>query len=165
MRVTVLMLSAVVVWPAGAGAQEDALNRIEQRLERIEQRLDEANTTDAAGAPEAAEVRPPIDNSAVSDERWRFKYHRGAWWYWLPSERWVWWSNGAWVDYQPATYSRLGGVYGYPVYGYGLYYGGHYGYGGHGYGGHGYGGHGYGGHGYGGHGYGGHGYGGHGGYH
>jgi hypothetical protein len=48
------------------------------------------------------------------DIQWRYKYYNGVWWYWLPDNRWVYWSNNAWQDYNPSTvqyqyeYDRFG---------------------------------------------------------
>ncbi len=30
---------------------------------------------------------------------WRYRYNNGAWWYWLPANRWMYYDNGAWQDY------------------------------------------------------------------
>jgi hypothetical protein len=37
------------------------------------------------------------------DNQWRYRFYNGVWWYWLPENRWVYWSNGAWLDYNPVT--------------------------------------------------------------
>ncbi|HKD36279.1 MAG TPA: hypothetical protein VKB78_05745 [Pirellulales bacterium] len=37
------------------------------------------------------------------DIQWRYRFYNGVWWYWLPSNRWAFWSNGAWQDYNPST--------------------------------------------------------------
>jgi len=37
--------------------------------------------------------------SEVPGDSWRYRWHGGTWWYWLPSERWVVWSNNQWTDY------------------------------------------------------------------
>jgi hypothetical protein len=55
----------------------------------------------ADDVPAAADVSARGD-SAVSKandaNRWRYKHHQGRWWYWLPSERWVVWKDGRWID-------------------------------------------------------------------
>jgi uncharacterized protein YkwD len=57
--------------------------------------------------PEAAdgptERRPTERKQGVAgaksqDETWRYRWHEGRWWYWLPSERWVVWLDGRWVE-------------------------------------------------------------------
>lgn len=60
---------------------------------------------------------------APQGERWRFRHHNGHWWYWLPRNRWVFWHNNGWVDYDPQSYSRYypsngGGRNVGPAYGY-----------------------------------------------
>lgn len=42
-----------------------------------------------------AASRPAADKSG----RWRYKYHDGRWWYWLPSNSWVFYHNKRWVPY------------------------------------------------------------------
>jgi hypothetical protein len=58
----------------------------------------------APGAPSSAARVDTQSSTRPRDENsWRYKYHDGRWWYWLPSERWVMWQNGRWID--PPTYS------------------------------------------------------------
>ena len=45
-------------------------------------------------------------DAAADDISWRYKQYNGRWWYWLPSKRWVFWHEGRWVDYDPATFSQ-----------------------------------------------------------
>jgi len=58
--------------------------------------------------------------------RWRYKWHHGVWWYWTPQDRWVVWMNNQWQPYAaelfssgpaPSTYS--GPTHGYGSSGYG----------------------------------------------
>jgi len=96
-----------------------------------------------------------LDNRQGSDNRggdnqWRYKFHNGTWWYWLPENRWVYWNNGSWANYDAATYAAqptyntqpsynsynydnggyngpyTSGYGGYPYYGRGYYGGGYY---------------------------------------
>lgn len=168
--------------PAQPGAPQETL---EQRVSRLEAELAEARS----GAVQVEQgSSAAVPGPAVVDNSWRYRQHRGAWWYWLPSNRWVYWSNGAWVDYVPGTpvvvtapsygiSPRYGTGYPYTTryhshyrpsigvhiggYGYGYGHGHSIGHG-HGHSIHGGHGHGHGGHG---HGHGGHGHGGHGGGH
>ena len=39
--------------------------------------------------------------SPSTGESWRFRWHQGQWWYWQPSNRWVYWSNDQWNSYEP----------------------------------------------------------------
>ncbi len=51
-----------------------------------------------------------VQTSTVADraagDAWRYKQHNGQWWYWLPSNRWVVWTDGRWMD--PPTESIAG---------------------------------------------------------
>ncbi len=33
-------------------------------------------------------------------EQWRYRWHNGQWWYWMPSNRWVFWNGYSWLPYQ-----------------------------------------------------------------
>jgi hypothetical protein len=112
------------VLPAPGGTQppavDDPVGRIENRLDQIERRLGEQS---APGAPAAQQATG--DAAAVDTVNSRYRYHDGVWWYWLPSNRWVYWSNGAWVDFVPTTqpstviYRSAAPAYSYvPSYGY-----------------------------------------------
>lgn len=54
-----------------------------------------ASNSDAAS-------RPAADKSG----RWRYKYHDGRWWYWLPSNSWVFYHNQRWVPYSRQSYMQ-----------------------------------------------------------
>ncbi len=59
-------------------------------------------------APTAASADPSDASSpAATGEKWRYRRHQGMWWYWLPSNKWVYWSDDKWVPYDPATYAEL----------------------------------------------------------
>ena len=72
-------------------------------------------TAQAWEEPAAPQTRKTPSAAAAVDqksgpatgEKWRFRQHQGLWWYWLPSEKWVYWSDGKWVNYDPQTYSQL----------------------------------------------------------
>jgi hypothetical protein len=44
----------------------------------------------------------------TTNEAWRFKYHAGRWWYWLPTNSWAWHDGQRWIDYQPGKPQRIG---------------------------------------------------------
>jgi hypothetical protein len=46
------------------------------------------------------EYDPPPDISPNA-ERWRYSFHNGHWWYFTPQRKWLYWSQGRWVDYLP----------------------------------------------------------------
>ncbi|MBI3840208.1 MAG: hypothetical protein HY288_19985 [Planctomycetia bacterium] len=56
-----------------------------------------------AVAPNAA-----INGGVLSQDpnRWRYRYHNGQWWYWLPSNSWMIWSDNQWAPYDAATYRQ-----------------------------------------------------------
>jgi hypothetical protein len=70
-----------------------------------------------------------------SGDRWRYRWHNGAWWYWTPENRWIYSRGSQWFNYDPAVVAVPGVRYsGQPAYGYypGPYrysvgYGGYYG--------------------------------------
>jgi hypothetical protein len=41
---------------------------------------------------------------APGSDRWRYTFHNGEWWYWLPEARWVFWRDNRWNHYDPKTY-------------------------------------------------------------
>jgi hypothetical protein len=62
-------------------------------------------------AAEAATVQldraqVPEGLASTGGENWRYRRHDGRWWYWLPENRWVVWSDDRWVD--PPTHAIEG---------------------------------------------------------
>jgi hypothetical protein len=41
------------------------------------------------------------------DDAWRYRRHGGRWWYWLPSEKWVYWTGDRWTAYRPQSSSEF----------------------------------------------------------
>ena len=39
-------------------------------------------------------------------DKWRFNFYNGEWWYWLPTNRWVYWRDNRWNAYTPSTYTH-----------------------------------------------------------
>jgi hypothetical protein len=37
---------------------------------------------------------------------WRYKHHQGRWWYWLPSNSWVYWQDSQWVRYDADRFDQ-----------------------------------------------------------
>ena len=68
---------------------------------------------DAAPATGAAVEKAPAGSAdskpatAGDGEKSRFKQHDGLWWYWLPSNSWVYWTDGKWVPYDPESYAKF----------------------------------------------------------
>jgi hypothetical protein len=53
-----------------------------------------------AASPQAA--------ASPDQNTWRYVWHSGEWWYWLPQEKWVYWRNNQWNDYDPAFATNAG---------------------------------------------------------
>ena len=52
---------------------------------------------------------PPADSRVAPSgpNGWRYKFHRGQWWYWLPGNTWATWDGTRWNHYtndDPARY-------------------------------------------------------------
>ena len=60
----------------------------------------------ARAADKAADASQ-AKSQAKSQNQWRFVLHNGEWWYWLPENRWVFWRNNKWNDYNPRTFMAL----------------------------------------------------------
>jgi len=41
---------------------------------------------------------------------WRYRYEKGAWWYWSPKNHWTYYDNGAWQDYSDDNSTDSGPV-------------------------------------------------------
>jgi hypothetical protein len=49
-------------------------------------------------------VRQERSANARADNRWRYKFHQGTWWYWLPSNRWTFWTGDEWRPYSAGAF-------------------------------------------------------------
>ncbi len=47
---------------------------------------------------------PVQEKAQQAQEPWRYTFHNGEWWYWLPTNQWVFWRDNRWNDYNPQTY-------------------------------------------------------------
>ena len=64
-----------------------------------------ANQKQAAAQKQTADQKQTTDqNQGQTQELWRYTFHNGEWWYWLPKARWVYWRDNRWNDYDPKTY-------------------------------------------------------------
>jgi hypothetical protein len=57
----------------------------------------------AASFLSAARAAEPIQTK--DQNKWRYVVHNGEWWYWMPDNRWVFWRNNKWNDYNRQTYT------------------------------------------------------------
>ena len=77
---------------------DDPVSRLENRLDRIERRLEQQDAGKETGEQQV--LPEPTPGDATSS---RYRYQDGVWWYLLPSNRWVYWSDGRWVDHFAGT--------------------------------------------------------------
>ena len=75
--------------------QDERLGREISAIKKEIDRLEQAAAKRKAASSEAHPKRP--ESVAASDNRWRFKYHQGRWWYWMPDKQWVYWSTNRWL--------------------------------------------------------------------
>jgi hypothetical protein len=141
------MPAVVEELPADRGSDakqnHDPLARIERRLEQIEKRLERQESAEAVVEQQPQILPEPtsagetsLPDATSAGENSRYRNYNGVWWYQLPSNRWVYWSNGEWVNFvattqpPPAVYQSPAYSYvpSYGSYGYVPSYGGYYGY-------------------------------------
>lgn len=48
--------------------------------------------------------RRELPPRGLSENRWRYSFHRGHWWYYRDGGRWAYWTGLKWVDYEPTAY-------------------------------------------------------------
>lgn len=71
---------------------------------------------DAVAAPHPSTAASPNAvqkadaDAAAPNNAWRFRYHAGYWWYWLPTESWVWHDGRRWIDYEVPTPRRVAAI-------------------------------------------------------
>lgn len=41
-----------------------------------------------------------------ADNKWRYRFYNGHWWYWQPDKHWVFWTGNEWQDYDRQSYSQ-----------------------------------------------------------
>jgi hypothetical protein len=52
----------------------------------------------ASGQSESPRSAKGASAAASQDISWRYRWHDGRWWYWLPNRQWVWWDGSKWSD-------------------------------------------------------------------
>ena len=71
----------------------------------------DSNQGAGAGVAPSQANAAAAGQSAGSDkpagETWRYRQHDGLWWYWLPSNKWVYWTDGHWTPYDATTYAQF----------------------------------------------------------
>ena len=72
---------------------------------------DSGTAVSASGAPpqagSAAAAGEGTGTEKSPGETWRYRKHQGMWWYWLPSNQWVYWTDDHWVPYEADSYAKL----------------------------------------------------------
>jgi hypothetical protein len=64
-----------------------------------------------AGMPPASFSSPYVPYEAGPEippygEKWRYMSSNGIYWYFTPQRKWMYWSQGRWVQYEPPAYSN-----------------------------------------------------------
>ena len=57
--------------------------------------------------PSASKTVASATNPAQPGESWRYRRQGGLWWYWLPSEKWVYWTGDRWAAHEAHKYSAF----------------------------------------------------------
>lgn len=63
----------------------------------------------------ASSASAATGNSPAQSGAWRYKYHNGRWWYWLPSNSWVFYQNQRWIPYNADVRSQFSAADGGPI--------------------------------------------------
>jgi hypothetical protein len=50
-------------------------------------------------------IQAAEQSATQGQDQWRYTFHNGEWWYWLPANRWVYWRDNRWNDYNPKAYT------------------------------------------------------------
>jgi len=94
-------------------ANEDRRDRIDDRRDDRKDRQDDRRDLRDDRRDARDDLRDNRDDrrddrriSKDGADRWRYKYYNGQWWYWVPSNRWMIYTDGHWVDYDRKTYRR-----------------------------------------------------------
>jgi hypothetical protein len=58
----------------------------------------------STSAVRSADQKGTEQKQTQTPEAWRYTFHNGEWWYWLPADRWVYWRDSQWNDYNPKRF-------------------------------------------------------------
>jgi hypothetical protein len=61
-----------------------------------------AEQDSAAAAPKEAQPGSAAPAGGRPENRWRYRFVRGRWWYWMPDRRWSYFDGNRWVAYRSA---------------------------------------------------------------
>jgi hypothetical protein len=59
------------------------------------------STTAAAGHSSVKRQRGEMPSPSARADSWRYRYSGGRWWYWRPSESWLYWDGAQWQAFAP----------------------------------------------------------------
>lgn len=74
------------------------LKTLVKKLERPERYPDDRTSPKSEGIRLMGVGMPPTPGP---DERWRYKFHQGRWWYLRPNDEWLYWFEDHWVPHRP----------------------------------------------------------------
>jgi hypothetical protein len=58
----------------------------------------------AAATLQAADSTKAKAGTSTTD--WRYVWHEGRWWYWMPSNRWMVWTDSRWAPFATQSQTR-----------------------------------------------------------
>lgn len=102
MRLTfsLLTVAAITLAASSGGAQDASPSNADTNGDQA------ARSGDSDGAVDDQAGAPADARSDERGERWRYRYHRGRWWYWMPDNSWVYWTGDGWRRYDPTAIAR-----------------------------------------------------------
>ncbi len=87
--------------PTETAAQREVRKEIASDAQ--DQRVDRRTGPSADERTDVTEERP---TGNAAGNRWRFVYANNHWWYYLPSQQWVFYYSGRWVPFSAQTYGQ-----------------------------------------------------------
>jgi hypothetical protein len=99
------------VAPNGAGVPDSAAPRKEMEgrrpvrvrvvapFVRVHVDVNQDQRDKAGVAPIDVDVDATGGGAVMGDYGWRYRFHEGRWWYWMPDQRWMVYENGRWVEF------------------------------------------------------------------
>ena len=61
---------------------------------------------DKPAPAQRADDAKKADKTTKADNKWRFRFYNGHWWYWQPDKHWVFWNGANWQDYDRQSYAQ-----------------------------------------------------------
>jgi hypothetical protein len=96
-------LSLATMW-AAATAQTQSPDKPQPAVGNEPAPASVANPEDMTPAPATHDTAEETPNNHPSNpDFWRYKWENGRWWYYKPSNEWVYWAEGQWITYMPGA--------------------------------------------------------------